>query len=82
MTRVLIVDDYEDWRPQVRELLQGRPELQVICEVSDGLEAVQKAGELKPDLIALNIGLPKLNFGQSPGKLRYRKLTHHQMELV
>jgi DNA-binding NarL/FixJ family response regulator len=37
------------------------PDLQVICEVSDGLEAVQKAEELQPDLIVLDIGLPKMN---------------------
>ncbi len=41
--------------------LKQRPELQVICEVSDGLEAVQKAEELQPDLILLDIGLPTLN---------------------
>ena len=35
--------------------------MQVICEVSDGLEAVHKAEELKPDLILLDIGLPTLN---------------------
>ena len=38
-----------------------RPELQVICEASDGLEAVQRVEELKPDLIVLDIGLPTLN---------------------
>jgi DNA-binding NarL/FixJ family response regulator len=38
-----------------------RPELQVICEASDGFEAVQKAEELRPDLILLDIGLPKLD---------------------
>jgi DNA-binding NarL/FixJ family response regulator len=42
-------------------MLQERPELQVIGEASDGLEAVQKAEELKPDLILLDIGLPTLN---------------------
>ncbi len=36
-------------------------DLRIICEVSDGLEAVQKAGELKPDLILLDIELPTLN---------------------
>jgi DNA-binding NarL/FixJ family response regulator len=61
MIKVLIVDDYEDWRRKVRDLIQGLPELQIICEVSDGVEAVQKAWELKPDLIVLDIGLPKLN---------------------
>jgi DNA-binding NarL/FixJ family response regulator len=38
-----------------------RPELQVIGEASDGFQAVQKADELQPDLILLDIGLPKLN---------------------
>jgi DNA-binding NarL/FixJ family response regulator len=42
-------------------VLQARPEWQVIAEASDGLEAVQKAQGVKPDLILLDIGLPKLN---------------------
>jgi DNA-binding NarL/FixJ family response regulator len=41
--------------------LEEQPELQVICEVTDGLEAVQKAEALKPDLILLDIGLPTLD---------------------
>jgi len=61
LIRVLVVDDLERWRRQVRQLLKVRPELQVIGEASDGSEAVQKADELKPDLIVLDIGLPKLN---------------------
>ena len=59
--RILIVDDFEPWRRQVCSMLQTRPELRVIAEVGDGLEAVQKANELKPDLILLDIGLPNLN---------------------
>jgi CheY-like chemotaxis protein len=59
--RVLVVDDYEPFRRLVCSTLQKRPELQVIGEASDGLEAVQKAEELKPDLILLDIGLPTLN---------------------
>ena len=58
---VLIADDFKRWRRQVRQLLKVRPELQVIGEASDGSEAVQKADDLKPDLIVLDIGLPKLN---------------------
>lgn len=42
-------------------MLQDNPEFQIICEAADGLEAVQKSEELQPDLILLDIGLPKLN---------------------
>ena len=59
--RILVVDDFEPWRQQVRSLLQKRPELCVIAEVANGLEAVQKAQELKPDLVLLDFGLPNLN---------------------
>jgi DNA-binding response OmpR family regulator len=70
MTRVLIVDDHEDWRRQVRLLLQPQPELQIVCEVSDGLEAVRNARELKPDLILLDIGLPMLNGIEAARQIR------------
>jgi DNA-binding NarL/FixJ family response regulator len=59
--RVLIADDYEGWRRQVRLLFKARPQWQIIAEATDGREAVEKAEELKPDLILLDIGLPSLN---------------------
>lgn len=68
--RILVVDDYKDWRDQVRSLLQARPEWQIICEVSDGPEAVQRAEELKPDLILLDIVLPKLNGIEAARRIR------------
>jgi DNA-binding NarL/FixJ family response regulator len=68
--RILIVDDFKDWRRQVRLLFQPRPEWQVIAEASDGSEAVQKTEELKPDLILLDIGLPKLNGIEAARRIR------------
>jgi CheY-like chemotaxis protein len=59
--RTLVVDDSEPWRQQICSILQTRPELRVVAEVADGLVAVQKAKELQPDLILLDIGLPTLN---------------------
>jgi DNA-binding NarL/FixJ family response regulator len=59
--RVLVVEDFEPFRRFICSKLEEKCDLQVICQISDGLEAVQKAEELKPDLILLDIGLPTLN---------------------
>lgn len=59
--RVLVVDDYEPWRRFVCLTLEIHPGWQIIDEASDGREAVQKAAELQPDLILLDLGLPNLN---------------------
>ena len=56
-----MVDDYEPFRRILFSRLQKTSSLYVCWEASDGLEAVQKAEELQPDLILLDIGLPKLN---------------------
>ena len=61
ITRILLVDDYEPWRRFVSTTLQKKSELQIVGEVTDGFEAVQKAQQLQPDLILLDIGLPTLN---------------------
>jgi DNA-binding NarL/FixJ family response regulator len=45
----------------ISSTLATNPDLQVICEVADGMEAVEKAEELQPDLVLLDIGLPSLN---------------------
>jgi DNA-binding NarL/FixJ family response regulator len=70
LIRILLVDDFKALRNKVLSLLQVRPEWQVICEVADGLEAVRKAEELKPDLILLDIGLPKLNGIEAARRIR------------
>jgi DNA-binding NarL/FixJ family response regulator len=59
--RVLLVDDYAPFRKFVRLALGMNPGLQIAGEASDGLDAVQKTEELRPDLILLDIGLPTLN---------------------
>jgi DNA-binding NarL/FixJ family response regulator len=67
--RVLVVDDYEPLRRVVRLILQLRDDLQIIGEASDGLEAVQTAKALQPDLILLDIDLPTLNGIQAARRL-------------
>jgi DNA-binding NarL/FixJ family response regulator len=68
--RVLAVEDYKPFRRFVCSTLEERPELQVVGEAADGLEAVQKAEELKPDLIVLDIGLPTLNGIEAARRIR------------
>ncbi len=68
--RVLVVDDFEPFRQFVRSMVSKRPQLQIVGEASDGLEAVQKAVELKPDLIFLDISLPSLNGIEAARQIR------------
>jgi len=70
IVRVLIVDDYEQWRRFLRLTLAVREQLRIIAEVTDGLEAIQKAEELQPDLILLDIGLPTLNGIEAARRIR------------
>jgi DNA-binding NarL/FixJ family response regulator len=68
--RILLADDDANWRHEVQLLLQAQPEWQVICEVSDGLEAVHKGEEFKPDLFLLDVGLPNLNGIEAARRIR------------
>ena len=61
VVQILVVDDYEPFRRFIRTALGKRQELRIVGEASDGLQAVQKAEQLHPDLILLDIGLPTLN---------------------
>ena len=70
LTRVLVVDDNGPFRRFVRATLSMRPGLQIIGEASDGLEAVQKALELQPALVVLDIGLPSLNGLEAARRIR------------
>ena len=68
--RVLVVDDYAPWRHFVSTTLAKEPGLEVIGEASDGLEAIQEAKELQPDLILLDISLPTLNGLEAAPRIR------------
>jgi DNA-binding NarL/FixJ family response regulator len=68
--RVLVVDDSEVIRRGVCTLLEGQPELHVISVASDGLEAVEQAQEQQPDVILLDISLPRLNGIEAARRIR------------
>jgi DNA-binding NarL/FixJ family response regulator len=61
IVRILVVDDFADWRRFVLAKLRENDGLRVIGVAVDGLGAVLKAEELQPDLILLDISLPKLD---------------------
>jgi DNA-binding NarL/FixJ family response regulator len=68
--RILVVEDFAPFLQFISSTLATRRNLQVVCEVSNGLEAVQKAVELRPDLILLDIGLPGLNGIEAARQIR------------
>src|SRR6516164_5606491 len=68
--RVLVVDDNKPWRHFFSTTFRKRPDLRIISEAFDGLEAVQQAQQLQPDLILLDIGLPKLNGIEAAHRIR------------
>jgi DNA-binding NarL/FixJ family response regulator len=61
VVRVLVVDDFADWRRFVVAKLRENCSLKIVGEVSDGLEAARKVEELQPDLVLLDVGLAKLH---------------------
>jgi len=67
---VLLADDFVEFRAAVFSLLTKRPELQIVAEASDGIEAVEKSRQLQPDVILLDIGLPKLNGIEAARQIR------------
>ena len=61
MRKILIVDDDMRLRQFVRELFSPEEDLQIIGEAVDGQEAIHKAQELQPDLVLMDITMPRMN---------------------
>jgi len=69
---ILVVEDFAPIRRFVCSVLESRAEYQVIGRAADGLEAIQKAEELQPDVILLDISLPKLSGIAAARQIRTR----------
>jgi two-component system, NarL family, response regulator NreC len=59
--RILLADDHGIVRRGLKSLLESQPGLTVIGEASDGFEALRLCGELSPDLLIIDISMPKMN---------------------
>ena len=59
--RILLADDHEIVRRGLRNLIEDRPEWTICCEAADGREAVAEAMQAKPDIVVMDIAMPRMN---------------------
>lgn len=78
-TRVLIADDHTIVRSGLHLLLESEPDLEVVGEATDGLEALDLAEELNPDIVIMDIGMPELNGIEATREI---KSKHPDMEVL
>lgn len=87
--RILVADDHHVVRTGLRTLLETKSGWEVCAEAADGREAVEKAGELMPDVAILDIGMPLLNGVEATRQIRKMSpktevliLTMHDSEIL
>lgn len=85
--RVLLADDHAILRSGLSKLLDEQKDIEVVGEASDGREAIQKAQELTPDIVLMDIGMPVMNGMEATKQIKKRNrdikvlvLTMHDNE--
>ena len=68
---ILVVDDHEVIRRQLRLLFSSYPEFTVCGEAVHGVDAIEKAQQLSPDLIILDLSMPEMNGLEAASAIRY-----------
>ena len=77
--RVLIVDDHAAMRRSLTQALASEPDLELVGEAADGASAVKLAEELEPDLIIMDVVLPRLNGIEATRRI---KREHPEIQIV
>jgi CheY-like chemotaxis protein len=90
VSRILVADDHEIARRGIRDLFRDEPDLEVCGEACDGIEALAKVRELHPDLLILDLSMPKMGGFSVANHLRnakhpvkvliYSNHKHHDIE--
>jgi len=70
--RILLADDHAVLRAGLRMLLNAQPDMEVVGEAEDGREAVEKVATLQPDLVLMDIGMPKMNGLEASRQIKKR----------
>ncbi len=68
--RILLADDHVILRQGTRQLLENEPDMEIVGEASDGREAVQLVTELKPDVVIIDVAMPKMNGIEATKKIK------------
>ena len=70
VTQILVVDDFLPWQRLVSKMFESEPNLKIISFASEGFEADPKAKELQPDVILMDVNLPRLNGIEAARQIR------------
>jgi DNA-binding NarL/FixJ family response regulator len=68
--RIVLVDDHEIARRALRSVLNSNPKLEIVGEAAEGREAIRKVGELRPDIVLLDISLPDISGIEAAPQMR------------
>lgn len=79
--RILVVDDHELVRQGIRVLLAERPDWLICGEASDGIEAIEKAKQLRPDVILMDVSMPRMD-GIEATRIIMREVLESEVILV
>jgi chemotaxis response regulator CheB len=79
--RILVVDDHEEIRKAIKALLSAHKRWSICGEAEDGIEGVEKAIKLRPDVIIMDVSMPRMNGDQNPahGNSEFRR-SHSESE--